>query len=176
MSAGKTISIAFWKGWDDPGYGKEWDLSSHGYGGLSFIPGGKSVFPHYAAHEHESLVQSKQPDLGHEVVVLSEEDAYVVEGSREYILKSTGQVCSAASNTRPRSLPASKSFGEPSSGQSFSMPPGSPVSRPATMFELNSPGNSPSGVFAASPWQAGFGAPIGGRQSPGYSRPAMKVR
>merc|ERR1719498_419708 len=31
---GATISIAFWKGWDNPGYGEPWDLSEKGYDGL----------------------------------------------------------------------------------------------------------------------------------------------
>merc|ERR1712187_732175 len=45
INAGRTINIAFWKGWDDPGYDTPWDLRRYGYDGMNIIPGGRSVFP-----------------------------------------------------------------------------------------------------------------------------------
>lgn len=85
MSAGKTISVAFWKGWDDPGYGKEWDLKAYGYDGLNVIPGGRSVFPHYGP-QWSQLVQEKKATVDHEVLVLDEEHAFVVNGSRQELV------------------------------------------------------------------------------------------
>lgn len=78
ICAGRTISVAFWKGWDSPGFGTPWDLSKVGYSGLDLIPGGKSVFPHFNAN-WKSLVEEKRKELDHEVVVLDESTAYTVE-------------------------------------------------------------------------------------------------
>jgi peptidase E len=106
INAGQSITTAFWKGWDNPGYGEEWDLSRYGYDGLGLIPGGKSLFPHYLAWQHEQLVQHRRPSLGHNVVILSDDQAYVSDGRREYILTATGEVLNATC-TQPQ---ASKSF------------------------------------------------------------------
>jgi peptidase E len=85
IAAGQTVSIAFWKGWDNPGYGTEWDLSSIGYDGLGLIPGGKSVFPHYRDQTFSSLVETKSEELDHELVVLDEDHCYIVNGSVEVL-------------------------------------------------------------------------------------------
>jgi len=92
MCAGRTIGVAFWKGWDDPGYGKEWDLQRYGYDGLNLLPDGKSVFPHYGK-QWSDLVEKKRRELGDAVVVLDEEHAYLVNGdSEELIGASTRQL------------------------------------------------------------------------------------
>jgi len=78
ICAGRTISVAFWKGWDNPGFGEPWDLSEVGYAGLDLIPGGKSVFPHFNAN-WKSLVEEKRQELDHDVVVLDECTAYTAE-------------------------------------------------------------------------------------------------
>merc|ERR1719205_317012 len=78
--AGKTIETALWKGWDDPGYGTPWDLSSIGYDGLDLLPGGKSVFPHYAS-KWKPLVERRRGELGHHAIVLIPDNgSYVVNG------------------------------------------------------------------------------------------------
>jgi len=106
ICAGQSISTAFWKGWDDPGYGQEWDLSRIGYEGMNIIPGGKSVFPHFRGGEHEPLVQQHRPSLRHELVVLGDDHAYVVGGSHgECILTAMGEVCSVSSNPSTRGSP-----------------------------------------------------------------------
>lgn len=82
VAAGATLGTAFWKGWDDPGYGQEWDLARFGYDGLNLIPGGKSIFPHYGA-QYEGLVNKRKGELAGGVVVLKDGEAYMVEGGRE---------------------------------------------------------------------------------------------
>jgi len=80
MAVGRTIDIAFWKGWDDPGYGQEWDLRPYGYDGLNLLPGGQSVFPHFS-ERWAAKVQQMKPGLGHEVILLDEDHVFVVEGN-----------------------------------------------------------------------------------------------
>merc|ERR1712032_421465 len=90
MSSGRTINIAFWKGWDDPGYGQEWDLQRYGYDGLNLLPGGQSVFPHFS-QQWAAKVQEKKPGLGHEVLLLDEDHAFRVERNR-YVDDQLGNV------------------------------------------------------------------------------------
>jgi len=90
MAAGRTISVAFWKGWDNPGYGQEWDLQQLGYQGLDLLPGGKSVFPHYGP-QWRQLVEARCGELEHEVLVLDEEHAYVIDGDREEFIPPTAR-------------------------------------------------------------------------------------
>merc|ERR1712032_1451386 len=75
--AGRSISTALWKGWDDPGYGQAWDLSRIGYDGLNLLPGGQSVFPHYGP-KWSSLVEAKHGELGHDVLVIHDSDVLVI--------------------------------------------------------------------------------------------------
>merc|ERR1712048_532813 len=103
MCAGRTISIAFWKGWDDPGYGQEWDLQDLGYDGLDLIPGGSSIFPHYSGHWC-TLVQAKRQQLRHEVLLLDEDHACVVQGDQVDIIPTTAQqhhACPSKINVQP---------------------------------------------------------------------------
>lgn len=93
ICAGNTISIAFWKAWDDPGYGKEWDLSLAGYDGLNLLPENKSVFPHYSSR-WRSVVEARRLELDHEVVVLDEEHAYFVNGEVQEVISSNSDVFS----------------------------------------------------------------------------------
>ena len=44
ICAGQTISVAFLKDWDNPGFGTPWDLSNVGNAGLDLIPDDKSLF------------------------------------------------------------------------------------------------------------------------------------
>jgi len=90
VCAGRTISTCFWKGWDCPGYGQEWDLQHLGYDGLDILSGGKSVFPHHGP-QWQALAESKQQELDHEVVLLDEEHALVVDGDREELLPARAQ-------------------------------------------------------------------------------------
>lgn len=83
IAAGRTISTAFWKGWDPPGYGEEWDLSQIGYDGLNLLPEEKSIFPHYAP-QWKNLVRTQRRGLDHELVVLDEENCYVVQCGEEF--------------------------------------------------------------------------------------------
>jgi len=81
--AGKTIETALWKGWDDPGYGTPWDLASIGYDGLDLLPGGKSVFPHYAS-KWKPLVERRRGELGrHAIVLIPDNGSYVVDGEED---------------------------------------------------------------------------------------------
>lgn len=124
ICAGHSIETAFWKGWDDPGYGQEWDLQHFGYVGLDLIPDGRSVFPHYGP-QWTSLVDRKRSELDHEVLVLDDERVWVIDGDRERFVPSY-------------SLPASRNFGS----WSFSPPrPRSPVS-PTSPVSVASPAGS----------------------------------
>jgi peptidase E len=80
--AGRSISTAFWKGWDDPGHGQVWDLSRIGYDGLNILPGGQSVFPHYGA-QWSSLVETKRGELGHGLLVIHDSEVHLAESSVE---------------------------------------------------------------------------------------------
>lgn len=84
MCAGSTISIAFWKGWDNPGRGEEWDLQDIGYQGLDILPRNQAVFPHYS-DQWRPLVESKSQTTDHEVVILDEDHMYIVEGEHDYL-------------------------------------------------------------------------------------------
>jgi peptidase E len=88
MSAGRSIDVAFWKGWDDPGYEQEWDLRRFGYDGLNLLPGGQSVFPHYGT-QWRNLVDARRRELGHEVLLLDEEHAHLIKGDRIEVIPST---------------------------------------------------------------------------------------
>jgi len=180
ISAGQSISTAFWKGWDNPGYGEEWDLSRFGYDGLGLIPGGKSLFPHYLAWQHDQLVQHHRPSLGHDVVILSDEQAYVFDGKAEYILTSTGEVMST---TRTQSQsPSSFSFATPRSiVDSFNNAPLSPgLPRCSSLAICQSPQSgrqqslSPKSPSLQSSPSSGFGslelsrAPLSGSPSFGF--------
>eukprot|EP00238_Polyblepharides_amylifera_P003653 CAMPEP_0196580232 /NCGR_PEP_ID=MMETSP1081-20130531/27978_1 /TAXON_ID=36882 /ORGANISM="Pyramimonas amylifera, Strain CCMP720" /LENGTH=210 /DNA_ID=CAMNT_0041900059 /DNA_START=203 /DNA_END=835 /DNA_ORIENTATION=+ len=80
ICAGETVSIAFWKGWDNPGFGEEWDLkeSALGYQGLRLVPG-VSFFPHFS-ERWDNLVKEKQSTLGHVLITLSDTQAFLDEG------------------------------------------------------------------------------------------------
>jgi len=78
--AGRTVSTALWKGWDDPGQGQEWDQTKTDYAGLDLLEG-KSIFPHYNP-QFNSLVNQRKGELGHELVVLAEEQFHI-EGLQE---------------------------------------------------------------------------------------------
>lgn len=82
INSGRTISVAFWKGWDDPGYDKPWDLRPYGYDGLNIVPGGSSIFPHYSQQWAE-LVQTKSKELDHDVIVIDEQHAFLIDGEQQ---------------------------------------------------------------------------------------------
>merc|ERR1712032_863537 len=87
--AGRSISTAFWKGWDDTGYGQVWDLSRIGYDGLNLLPGGQSVFPHYGA-QWTSLVEAKRGELGHSLLLIHDWEVHLAGSSAERAPVSTG--------------------------------------------------------------------------------------
>lgn len=73
--AGKDVSTALWKGWDDPTVAPEWSRE-----GLGLVD---SIFPHYT-EEWADLVQSKNDQ--DDVFILDEEGALLVDqdGTRQY--------------------------------------------------------------------------------------------
>ncbi|KAK3258572.1 hypothetical protein CYMTET_32387 [Cymbomonas tetramitiformis] len=81
ICAGITISIAFWKGWDNPGVGAEWDLSvtEEKFTGLGLVPD-LSFFPHFSP-KWKTIVDAKVKELDHPVIVLSDAEAYVINGN-----------------------------------------------------------------------------------------------
>uniref|UniRef100_A0A7S1A4K8 Uncharacterized protein n=1 Tax=Noctiluca scintillans TaxID=2966 RepID=A0A7S1A4K8_NOCSC len=79
--AGSSIATAFWKGWDPPGYGTEWDLADVGYDGLDLL-GKRSVFPHFDT-KWSSLVEGRRRELNHALLVLGEDRAWVIDGELE---------------------------------------------------------------------------------------------
>ncbi|QDZ22196.1 peptidase family S51 [Chloropicon primus] len=76
IAAGKTASIATWKGWDDPTV-----VPKIPYEGLAVL-GDKSFFPHYNP-QWKSLVESKRPTLDHEVITLTDNQCYSSDESGE---------------------------------------------------------------------------------------------
>jgi len=88
--AGRSISTAFWKGWDDTGKGQVWDLSRIGYDGLNLLPGGQSVFPHYGA-QWTSLVEAKRGELDHGLLVIHDWEVHLAGNSVEQAPLSTGR-------------------------------------------------------------------------------------
>lgn len=151
ITAGASVRSAFWKGWDDPGYGQEWDLSWAGYDGLGLIPGGKSLFPHYMAHQHEGMVRHGRASLGHDLVVLGDDHAYVTDGRGEYIITAAGEVISLRSAASTQQLP-----GSPSKEASF-----------ASSFVAAPGGQSPSSLSCSPPPGGGYAS--WGVSSPGGS-------
>jgi len=78
--AGRSISTAFWKGWDNPLVvpNADWE-SPNAVAALGLV--GVSLFPHYEAERHETLVQQRRDELGHELVTLAEMGpAYILGG------------------------------------------------------------------------------------------------
>lgn len=72
ISAGKTASIALWKGWDDPKVVPEND-----YIGLD-LANGLSFFPHYEK-KWASLIEKKKCDDNHPVITLADTQAYLID-------------------------------------------------------------------------------------------------
>lgn len=112
MCAGRSIGIAFWKGWDNPGYGTEWDLQTAGYQGLDLIPGGRSVFPHYGA-QWQALAQAKQRDTDHQVLLLDEDHACLVTGNTVEMVSASSRVALDTPARTPTFPVASLPVGQP---------------------------------------------------------------
>lgn len=69
--AGRSVSTAFWKGWDDPAAAAETDWTDpDSLLGLSLVPH-RSFFPHYDP-SWASLVEAKRDGLDHPVVCLED--------------------------------------------------------------------------------------------------------
>jgi len=94
ICAGETVSIAFWKGWDNPGYGTDWDLqgSEFGYSGLRLLPR-VSFFPHYSG-QWTSLVRDRSSNMDHRLITLSDAQGYLVDGQTERRIGSSADVFS----------------------------------------------------------------------------------
>eukprot|EP00238_Polyblepharides_amylifera_P001594 CAMPEP_0196571818 /NCGR_PEP_ID=MMETSP1081-20130531/1954_1 /TAXON_ID=36882 /ORGANISM="Pyramimonas amylifera, Strain CCMP720" /LENGTH=215 /DNA_ID=CAMNT_0041888915 /DNA_START=90 /DNA_END=737 /DNA_ORIENTATION=- len=78
IAAGPTAGIALWKGWDNPNVVPYDDPPD--YTGLNLTKG-VSIFPHYS-DQWKSLVEQKRTTIDHEVVTLTDFQAYLVEGDR----------------------------------------------------------------------------------------------
>merc|ERR1719198_1150512 len=78
--AGRSISTAFWKGWDDPTVVPDCDWSNDRLAALGLVPD-RSFFPHHD-ESWETTVRSRSPSLGHPVVTLREEGGAYVSGMR----------------------------------------------------------------------------------------------
>jgi len=144
VAVGQSVSTAFWKGWDNPGYGEEWDLAEVGYDGLGVIPGGKSVFPHFRIGEHEQLIQKRHASLGHDLLVLGDDHAYVVGGpwGAECIITATGEICNTSSTPQARASAArqTSSAVQPAQGASAHVPPhGAPLTAPTPPSPMSTP-------------------------------------
>lgn len=71
--AGRSISTAYWKGWDEPDVGVEWnDETLRGRQLVDF-----DIFPHYDAHQHKELVESRKSSHLFNVVTVSDNMALV---------------------------------------------------------------------------------------------------
>jgi magnesium-dependent phosphatase 1 len=71
--AGRSISTAYWKGWDEPEVGLEWnDETLRGRQLVDF-----DIFPHYDAHQHKELVESRKSSHSFNVVTVSDNMALV---------------------------------------------------------------------------------------------------
>ena len=79
ICAGKTISIALWKGWDDPSVVPKVDYES-----LEVLPG-KSFFPHYSS-QWKTLVDKESRKLTHEVITLTDHQCYSADEMGERLI------------------------------------------------------------------------------------------
>jgi len=157
ICAGRTISTALWKGWDDPGQGKEWDQTRTDYAGLDLVSG-KSFFPHFEAGQFGRLVETRRRDLDHELVVIGEETAYI-EGMQDP--SSPGHAGQSITDRRPSpQLP-------------LQLPAQAVQHQPMSMYGGGSPMSPYGGSSPMSPY--GNGSPMSsvasrGGASPQYGR------
>lgn len=79
--AGKTASIALWKGWDDPSVVPKVDPS---YAGLD-LARGKSFFPHFGP-QWTGLVRERSAKEDHPIVTLRDDQAFVSDESGERLV------------------------------------------------------------------------------------------
>jgi len=150
ICAGRTISTALWKGWDDPGQGKEWDQTRTDYAGLDLVQG-KSFFPHFEASKFGRLVEQRRRDLDHEVVVI-EEETPCIEGAQELNVAGQPMRPPPASQRLPLQLPAGAVQHQPMSmyGGGSPMSPYSGGS-PMSPYGAPSPVRSVASMGGASP-------------------------
>jgi len=146
ICAGRTISTALWKGWDDPGQGKEWDQTRTDYAGLDLLDG-KSFFPHFEASQFGRLVEQRRRDLDHELVVIDEETAYI-EGVQDPNV--------AGQSMHPQRLP-------------LQLPAQAVQHQPTSMYGGGSPMSSYGGGSPMSPY--GGGSPVPSVASMGGDSP-----
>ena len=80
ICAGKSVSIALWKGWDNPGVVPKID-----YEGLDLL-GNRSFFPHYSA-QWSGLVDRKSKTLPHEVLTLTDSQCFSTDETGARVLE-----------------------------------------------------------------------------------------
>ena len=78
--AGRSITTAFWKGWDDPYVVPYVWTEPDAVAGLGLVD--VSLFPHYNASLHQELVEHRQHELDHDVVTLAETGGAYMVGPR----------------------------------------------------------------------------------------------
>jgi dipeptidase E len=78
--AGSSIEFAVWKGNNEAGEHGEFISDPANRQGLDLC-GGLSIFPHFD-DTWASLVEQKVPELGHDVIVLSDGQGYVIHGEQ----------------------------------------------------------------------------------------------
>ena len=71
--AGRSISTAYWKGWDDPDMGIEWTEDS--LRGRSLVD--CDIFPHYDREKHYDLVESRKRLHSFDVMTITDNMALV---------------------------------------------------------------------------------------------------
>jgi peptidase E len=77
IAATKSIKTAYWKGWDDPGAATDVDWNE-----VTVVGGGLADFSLFMHHDEEyygDLVKLKTPELGHDLVSLSDNEFIVVD-------------------------------------------------------------------------------------------------
>ena len=76
--AGKSVSTAFWKGWDDPSAAPDTDWDNpENLAGMALAD--RSFFPHYDP-QWADLVERRREELGHPVVALEDAGPAFVVG------------------------------------------------------------------------------------------------
>mmetsp|Transcript_12960 Transcript_12960/g.24702 ORF Transcript_12960/g.24702 Transcript_12960/m.24702 type:complete len:224 (+) Transcript_12960:217-888(+) len=80
--AGPTAGIALWKGWDDPSVVPRDNPPN--YESMN-ITEGVSIFPHFSS-QWTGLVETNSATLGHELVTLTDYQAYMVHGDQKCVV------------------------------------------------------------------------------------------
>jgi peptidase E len=85
ISAAKSITTAYWKGWDNPSVATEmeWNETALAGAGLADF----SLFMHYDEEQYDSLVKQKKAELDHKLITVSNNEFVLLDGETQKSIK-----------------------------------------------------------------------------------------